>query len=201
MAESDYHLSDGKGRRLYLTAAEREGFYRAIDVALAAPGDREKRTFCMLLYWTGCRISEALAVQNSNIDFSAGGVVIQTLKRRKRTHRFVPLPDAFLVKLDDVHRVKDNQRATRQAQPEELIWPMSRPTAWRAVKSVMRAAGVSGPQASPKGLRHGFVIAHQHAATPEHMIQRWLGWASRDMMAVYGRAIGQDEREIAGRLW
>ena len=34
--------------------------------------------------------------------------------------------------------------------------PGSRMTGWRAVHEVMVAAGLEGPQASPKGLRHGF---------------------------------------------
>lgn len=201
MKTEDYQIVNREGARLYLTTEERNLFVRLIDEALDAPAERERRTFCLLLYWTGCRISEGLMVRYRDIDFSAGGVTFQTLKRRKIIHRFVPLPEAFLTKLDDVHRIADVIRDGRKSKIREQIWPMSRTTAWRSVKQVMEFSGIRGPHATAKGLRHAFVIAHQHVATPEHMIQRWMGWASRDMMAVYGRAIGMDERDMARRLW
>ena len=56
-------------------------------------------TFALLLYYTGCRISEGLAVTYENIDYSMGGVVFNTLKRRKdNIYRFVPLPSSFFRK-------------------------------------------------------------------------------------------------------
>ena len=75
----------------------------------------------------------------------------------------------------------------------EDIWDFGRTTCWRAINAVMAAAGIEGVQANPKGLRHSFVIEHQELGTPEHMIQRWAGRASRDMMEVRGRAVGQEK--------
>jgi integrase len=56
MPDTSY-LYDALGRRLYLTSAERDAFLRT-----ALGHDRSVRTFCSLLYYTGCRISEALHV-------------------------------------------------------------------------------------------------------------------------------------------
>lgn len=190
---NDWDLYDDQGNRKYLTLEEREAFLQAIPKAV----DRDKRTFALLLYYTGCRISEALAVTHGRIDYAQKGVVFQTLKRRKKIFRFVPLPDHFMTRLDDVHHVIDVQK--RNSGKE--IWEFGRTTAWRAITDVMAKAEVSGIQATPKGLRHSFVIHHQELGTPDHMIQRWLGWASRDMMEVYGRAIGKEERNLASKLW
>lgn len=201
MALDTYELTSSNGARLYLTEDERKRFANAIDDALSSPRDREKRTFALLLYWSGCRISEALAVRYMDIDFSAGGIRFETLKRRKKIHRFVPLPPELLMKLDDVHKVKDELTNQRKANPDGRVWPMSRTTAWRAITEVMKGASIEGDQATPKGLRHSFVIAHMIRRTPEHMIQRWLGWSSRAMMEVYGRAVGLEEQELAARLW
>ena len=201
MPALDYDLFDSHGNRKYLITAERQRYFDHIDQALVRPGDRVKRTFALLLYYTGCRISEGLAVTYCNVDYGAGGVIFKTLKRRKLTHRFVPLPSSFLVKLDDVHRIKDYQSDRNLATANEMIWPMGRTTAWRVITSVMSAAGIEGVQATPKGLRHSFVIRHQEIGTPEHMIQKWAGWASRDMMEVYGRAIGAEEQLLARKLW
>ena len=57
-ASTEWDLYDEHGNRKYLTPEEREAFFKAIPNAL----DREKRTFALMLYYSGCRISEALAV-------------------------------------------------------------------------------------------------------------------------------------------
>ncbi len=189
----EWDLFDEQGNRKYLTPEERQAYFEAIPKAL----DREKRTFALLLYYSGCRISEALAVTHGRVDYVKKGVVFKTLKRRKSVFRFVPLPERFLTKLDDVHHVQDVQKRL----PGAKIWSFSRTTGWRAIVDVMEEAGIVGVQATPKGLRHSFVIHHQQLNTPDHIIQRWLGWASRDMMEVYGRAVGNEERNFAERLW
>ncbi len=199
MGQLEYDLYDEQGNRKYLTVEERQRYFDNIERALPKTTDREKRTFALLLYYTGCRISEGLATTHKHIDFSAGGVIFKTLKRRKAVHRFVPLPPHFLTKLDDVHRTKDFLKA--RSGTTDPIWTFGRTTAWKAIKAVMNAAEIQGAQATAKGLRHSFVIQHMALGTPDHMIQRWLGWASRDMMEVYGRAVGTEEHQLASKLW
>lgn len=202
MPKEDYSLFDKSGQRKYLNLEERETYFNNIDTALVKPEDREKRTFALLLYYTGCRVSEGLGVAYEHIDLSSCGVVLKTLKRRKdNVFRFVPLPSSFLTKLDDVHRVKDYQSDRKKSAASQLIWPFSRTTAWRIIGTVMTKAQIKGAQATPKGLRHSFVIKHQELGTPEHLIQRWAGWSSRDMMEIYGNAVGQEEQTLARRLW
>ena len=109
----------------------------------------------------------------------------------------MPLPDRFLEKLDDVHHIKDMVKKT----PDEKLWSFGRTIGWSAIKSVMAHAGIEGAQAVPHGLRHGFVIAHQQIKTPPHMIQQWAGWRTTEMLEVYARAMGAEERELAGGIW
>ena len=59
------YLYDALGRRLYLTPGERDAFLRT-----ALGHDRPVRTFCSLLYYTGCRISEALHLTPRRVDFA-----------------------------------------------------------------------------------------------------------------------------------
>ena len=59
-------LYDRQGQRKYVTPAERKGFLLA---AAAAPED--VRTFCGTLVYTGCRISEALALTAARVDSSS----------------------------------------------------------------------------------------------------------------------------------
>lgn len=72
-------LFDEAGRRLYLTAEERAAF-----LAAARNSRRAVRTLCETLHYTGCRLSEALALTPRRIDFSAGTVTFETLKKRRR---------------------------------------------------------------------------------------------------------------------
>jgi len=76
-----------------------------------------------------------------------------------------------------------------------------RATAWRRVSEVMSMAGISGPQASPKGLRHGFGVAAVQAGIPLNMVQKWLGHAQLSTTAIYADAVGAEEQAIAERMW
>ena len=189
-------IFDAQGRRLYFTDAERQAFLKA-----AAEQDRETRSFCAMLAHTGCRLSEATELTIRSIDLSAKVVIFRSLKKRKqRVFRAVPVPPDFLDMLDMVHGVREIQSTGKGLN--KLLWPWSRPTAWRAVKTVIRAAGIpEGPHASPKGLRHGFAIHALGKGIPITMLQKWLGHAVLATTAIYANAVGEEEQSIAARMW
>src|ERR687892_1772833 len=84
-------LYDSHGHRKYLTPAERDAFLKAADETEV----REVRTFCATLAYTGCRISEALALTADRIDLKDGAIVIESAKKRKSgIYRPVPVPPA-----------------------------------------------------------------------------------------------------------
>ena len=74
-------------------------------------------------------------------------------------------------------------------------------TGWRRVREVMARAEITGPHATPKGLRHGFGVAAVSAGIPLNLIQKWLGHAQLSTTAIYADAMGAEERDIASRLW
>lgn len=201
MANFEFDIFDAEGNRKYLTLEERQAYLTAIDKALSKPDDRAKRTFALLLYYTGCRISEGLAITHDSVDYSGQAITFRTLKRRKTSFRQVPVPVNYLTELDDVHLVKDRQVSRPKGDGQELIWTFGRTTAWRIITTVMEQAGIVGPQAAPKGLRHSFVIQHQALGTPTHMIQNWVGWSTAAMMEVYGKALGNEAHDLAKKLW
>ena len=141
------------GARKYLTTGERDAFLRAAEQA-----DRQVRTLCMTLAYAGCRLSEALALTVDRVDLAAGQLVLESLKKRRSgVYRAVPVPPALLEALDLVHGIRELQGRRGKGRGVRL-WPWSRMTGWRAVHAVMEAAGLDGPHASPKGLRHGFGV-------------------------------------------
>ena len=89
-----------KGERLYFTEEQRKAL-----LAAAAKAPREVRSFCSVLCYTGCRISEALALTAKSIDLSAKVIVIESLKKRKAgVHRQVPVPPDLLDQLRTLAR-------------------------------------------------------------------------------------------------
>lgn len=190
-------LFDKNGQRLYLTASERDAFLKA-----AAFGDRSIRTFCMVLTYTGCRISEVLSLTGKSIDFGQRAIVVETLKKRSSGNfRAIPVPDHLLDTLDMVHGLKEASKGKR-GQMDWLLWDFSRTTAWRHVQEVMSAAGIQdGPHKCPKGLRHGFGVLAITQGIPLNMVSKWMGHASLEVTAIYANALGEEQRAIASRMW
>jgi len=69
-------LFNENGQRKYLNAVERKAFKSA-----AEKQPREVRTFCLVIYYTGCRISEALALTSERIDWEENTITIKKLRR------------------------------------------------------------------------------------------------------------------------
>jgi integrase/recombinase XerD len=198
MAERCYNgagLFGPAGSRKYLNAAERQRFIECAGRLLSV-----ERSFCLMLAWSGARISEVLALTPAAIDLDTGVACIETLKRRKRgVVRQVPLPDDLLRELDSIFRLRRRQNDRQLATVR--LWKWSRTTAWRHIKAIMAKAGICGAPAMPKGLRHGFGVSAFQANVPPHLVQRWLGHASLRTTAIYAEVLGPDERAFAARMW
>ena len=180
-------LFDPAGQRLYLCASEDSRFLDA-----AGHADTKTRLFCQLLSYTGARISEVLAITPRLLDIEEKQVVFRTLKRRKLAFRAVPVPAWLMRQLQALgHGLGEDDRLFR--------W--SRQTAWRRVKSVLAAGAISGPQATPKGLRHKFGIAGITHGLPETMVQELMGHAKLSSTAIYVRAVGAEKRALVRRMW
>lgn len=184
-----------EGGRKYLNAAERQRFLTASNSASV-----RVRLFCWVLFWSGSRISETLALTASGIDVDEAVANFETLKRRRRgIVRQVPLPVDLVHALDREFHLRILQRD--EALARERLWGWSRTTAWRYVKSLMALADVPQTAAMPKGLRHAFGVAAFRNSVPPHLVQRWLGHASLETTAIYADVSGEEEREFASRMW
>ncbi len=180
-------LFSASGRRKYLCARELSKFLVA-----ARNTDPATDAFCSLLAYTGCRLSEALALTPAQIDKEAGLVVFRTLKRRQQAFRAVPVPPDLMRALC---------RIAADRAPDTPLWLWCRQTAWRRVKSVMGDARITGAHAMPKGLRHGFGVANAEHKVPMATTQKWLGHSNLETTAIYQQATGREERALAARLW
>lgn len=188
-------IYDREGNRKYLTIAERSAFLRATQIMPA-----QVRTFCLVLAYSGGRLSEVLALTPARIDSEARVVIFESLKKRRRGQfRAVPIPSALLLELDQVH----NLRSARQ-HPDlasEKIWTWGRTTAWKRVREVMVSAKIFGSRATPKGLRHAFAVASLQAGVPINFVRKWLGHSRLSTTEIYAEAVGDEEQDIASRFW
>lgn len=176
------------GQRKYLTAQERERF---IVAALRHSRD-DIGALCLTLAYSGCRISEALAMTAYSLNAEDGTIAITSLKKRGAfVVREIPMPEFVMQKLNALVQSDDAR-----------LWPLSRGYAWKLIKDVMRDANIlAGLHATPKGLRHGFGVHAIRSGIPITLVQRWLGHASLSTTAIYTQVLGQEERELASRMW
>lgn len=179
----------------YLNAAERKRF-----LAAAENTEPDVRLFCLILFWTGARLSEALALTPAAIDLDNEVVALRTLKRRRADMiREVPIPSALASEIDRQFEIRHRQQSALLAKIR--LWTWCRVTAWRKIKGVLAEATVNGAAGAPKGLRHSFGVAAFQSNVPSHLVQRWLGHASLRTTAIYGEVTGREEREFASRMW
>jgi integrase/recombinase XerD len=182
---SNWQVIDQSGRRKYLNGDERQRFLKAAAELLPA-----MRALCLVMAYTGCRVSEALALRTDHVDAERGTLTLRTLKRRRTVFRVVPVPQDVIKLL-----------LTLSVDTERRFWHRHRITVWRTVRRVMDQAGIVGPMCCPKGLRHGFGIRAASRNVPTNLIQRWMGHASASTTAIYLDAVGVEEREFAARMW
>lgn len=172
--------------RLYLNASERERF---LNAALKFP--EPERTFCLTLFYTGCRISEAVNLEPHDLQFEERLLSVRSLKKRGKTSvREIPIPGLLARELKALN-----------SSGSSTWGEMSRTTGYRWVKAVMAEARINGKKACPKGLRHGYGVHAIQTGIQLHMLQKWMGHADMNTTAIYATAFGAEEQELAKRMW
>ena len=65
----------------------------------------------------------------------------------------------------------------------------------------MRAAGITGPKACPRGLRHSWGFAAVQVGIPLTTIAAVLGHADVSTTAIYTTAMGAEQGELIACVW
>ena len=199
---SEMRLYDNTGNRLYLNAEERAAF-----LAVARKRPARDRTLCETLHFTGCRPSELIEITPARVDLAGHTITLRTLKKRKdkngqpkTVYRSVPVPESYLDTLNTAHGIREAQKSAKLR--DVPIWDLSRVQVWRIAKAVMIDAGIpDAPHCNARGLRHAYGINATTNGVQLHMLQKWMGHADMQVTAIYATAIGQEEQDIAARMW
>src|SRR5262245_582690 len=136
------------GSRKYLTHAERHAF---LDAAERFP--RDVHTLCAVLAWTGCRVSEALALTADRVDLTDGTIRFESVKKRRRgVFHAVPVPPELLRMLTLTHDVRMLQQRKDRGHGVRL-WPWPCTSGLCHARAVLGGADGSGSPANTKVLR------------------------------------------------
>lgn len=193
-------LFSDEGERKYLNSKERKRFWKSRKVIT----DKTERSLVELIFWTGCRVSEALQLNVMRVNVEDGFVVFRTLKQhgknKGKRFRIVHLPRRFMRKLNRIHKILKTQ-LDEHASKTRTLWGFGRQKAWRLVRAVMRKAKIFGIRATPKGLRHTFGVNSILRGAPLISLQVWMGHQSLKTTSIYLKVIGEEDRAFAKRTW
>lgn len=188
------------GHRKYLNREERKAFFAATQLQEA-----KVKYLSQFIYYTGCRLSEALEVTPAKLDYANHSVTIRTLKQGKRDgepvirYRINELPESFLNELQGVYNILKLQEKEKTSTLP--LWPVTDRTARTYVKQVMEAAGVTGKHANPRGLRHSMGVSLAMNKVPANIIQKVLGHSSEANTMVYLDVVQDERRELISQVW
>jgi integrase len=139
----------------------------------------------LFMFLTGARISEALAVQWSDVDFAAKTVLIRQTKigAERRAH----LPQPLVVALANLPRLKGRP----------VFRYTARSNCIRVWRTAVRRAGIA--PLTFHSCRHGFATALLQAGVDPVTIAKLGGWKSaRHVFETYGHA--NDDPTITDRI-
>ena len=142
-----------------------------------------------LLWQTGARISELLALKVEDIDFYAKTVRLPCLKRKKRPYRVLPLKDGLIGELG----AYIGQRGLRR---DDRLFKITRERAWQIVKETCRRAGMDRERSHPHTFRHSFAVYCVLNHVPILVLKDWLGHSNIASTLVYLKILSSDTRQF-----
>jgi site-specific recombinase XerD len=152
-------------------------------LAAAEPG--KARMLLTTMYGCGLRVSEAIALEVTDIDSQR--MVIHVRRSKGRKDRYVPLGEKLL------HQLRDYWRATK---PNRFLFPGSQPGKRWNVTSVrqefrlaLRIAGIN-KHCTTHTLRHSYASHCLQAGMKIGTIQQILGHANLETTATYTHVTG-----------
>jgi integrase/recombinase XerD len=195
MSKRTISLSDTLGRKKYLSEVDSRQFLQSLWQLAPQP-----RTYCLTLFYTGARRSEALAIRKCDVSRKEGEITLFTLKKRRRKPdepperpaRHVPVPGHLIDALDMAFDLKRGKR-------EERLWKVTSRQANRWIDEAMRIAGLE--HHTPKSLRHTFGVTCVTKGVPLSIVKDLMGHEDIDTTTIYATPLGAEKRDLVRRMW
>jgi len=160
------------------TLAERILAEEDVEAMVKAAALGIERALIRLLYYTGCRISEAVLLTWRDVHPDREGFAVTVYGKRQKT-RTIHLPSHLYKELVELKQGRD---APLVPGPDGK--PMTRFDAYRVVRRVARRAGLK-QRVSPHWLRHSHATHALDRGVPIQQVQATLGHTSIETTAHY----------------
>ena len=164
-----------------------------------SPPKRRRQRWRYFLLWlvlryTGCRLGEALAIDDlQDIDFHRGEIRLPNLKRKGKTeHRWVPVPSRVLTEIARFWAEYPSMRGQTFADTKQGAFRRYSRVVFR---ETAKKAGIPASLSHPHVLRHSRAIELLRAGVPVTAVQQLLGHAYLSTTAVYLKLSGQEIRQ------
>lgn len=158
----------------------------------ACTSDRDRLTG-ILLWRTGCRVSELLGLEPQHVDRHTLTIQLQTLKRRRLHIRYVPIDRSTT---ENVF----GYCAANGIGPGSYIFPVSRQWVHRSITRAGEKAGIDSSRCHPHAFRHAFGIQAILSGVPVPILKAWLGHSSVNSTMVYTDVTAADARVYYDRM-
>jgi integrase/recombinase XerD len=155
-------------------------------VQMSDPKSLRDKAFLELLYATGMRVSELVALDTDDVKLSNGTVFCT--KRQDNKQRTLPLPESAVHAIN-VYLERGRPALLRDTQEDALFLNhrgkrLTRQGLWLIIKGHVQAAGLDAG-VTPHTLRHSFATHKLHGGAKLRDVQKLLGHANISTTQIY----------------
>jgi integrase/recombinase XerD len=169
---------------------------------IAAARNERDRLLLEILWQTGGRISEVLALKAEDIDLTNRQIRLLTLKQPK-DHRRRPVEHRRWIPIRDQLATDLANYLLKRGTKEARLFPISRVRAFEIVRDAARDAGLTGDGGrgiGPHTLRHSFAVNCLNHGVPINVLKDLLGHSSILTTMIYLRVVPADFRAFLARV-
>ena len=159
-----------------------------IDRILAQVEGRD-RLFLSLLWQTGVRVSEALALEVKDVDFYSKTLKVKSLKKQRPEVRCVPINGSLT-------GILGSYIAQEGLRGRDRLFGITRQRAFQVVQEACRKTGIDRERSHPHTFRHSFAVHCVLSGVPLPVLKKWLGHSSIARTMIYCQVLARDTRSF-----
>ncbi|MBI5286724.1 MAG: tyrosine-type recombinase/integrase [Deltaproteobacteria bacterium] len=145
------------------------------------------RLFLSLLWQTGLRVSEALALTCQDVDFYSKTLKVKSLKKQRPEVRTIPFNGSL-------SGILGSYIAQKGLRGRDRLFPITRQRAFQVVGEACSKAGIERDRSHPHTFRHSFAIHCVLSGAPLPVLKKWLGHSSISRTMIYCQVLARDTR-------
>ena len=183
------HYSESVSQSHFLAKGPYEHITRdQVQTLIAQVDDLTWRMLLQVLWTTGARISEVLALKAKNVARIEQHFSLQLMRLKRR----IPMPDLLPIPLDLGIKLQDFVRL-RGLPPDGILFPFNRSQVWKRCQKLGK--NILGKPVTPHMFRHGRVYDLAIRQKNPFLMARIFGHANIQTTLTYFHATEDDMRK------